>query len=53
MQKDKVENFLHSLGKKLTAVQKEFREEAENRTQGQERLRGHFYDELEQFKEVI
>jgi hypothetical protein len=34
-------------------TQKEFKEEADSRTQGQERLKAHFYDELEQFKEII
>jgi hypothetical protein len=41
------------LSKKLLVIQKEFKEESEGRKTGQERIKTHFYEELDLFKEVI
>jgi Asp-tRNA(Asn)/Glu-tRNA(Gln) amidotransferase B subunit len=44
---------LNSLSKKLINLQKEFKEETENRKIGVERMKNSFYDEMGQLKEVV
>lgn len=52
-QRERAEGSLAALAKKLVALQREFREEAESRKAGTERLRGKFEQELGQVRGVL
>lgn len=53
LQREKIDAGLNSLSKKLLALQKDFKEESQNRKVGIDRMKHHFYEELDQLKEVV